>query len=125
MGAGPGSMPTLSLSGFQHVTSSEFCPPEDKSSHPPPIPRLNQDQVAEIYQLFTECQELHTEVAQKFQCLSTLEVTQRIVAQATAHETINVGHMAHEAAGIHNMLNPDVGECERIWQRLTTEADQV
>ena len=86
-GAGPGSMPTLSLSGSQQVTSSGFCLPEDKSSHLPPIPRLSRDQVAEIYQLVTECQELCTELAQKFQCLSTLKATQQIMAQATAHET--------------------------------------
>ena len=62
-GAEPGSTPTLSLSGSQHVTSSGFCLPKDKCSHLPPIPCLSQDQ---IYQLVTECQELHTEVAQKF-----------------------------------------------------------
>ena len=65
-GMGPGSMPTLSLSGFQCVTSLGFCPPEDKSSHLPPIIRLSRDQMAEIYPLVTECQELHAEVAQKF-----------------------------------------------------------
>ena len=65
VGAGPGSTPTLSLSGFQCVTSSGFGLPEDKSSHLPPITRLSRDQ-AEIYQLATECQELHVEVAQKF-----------------------------------------------------------
>ena len=47
------------------------------------------------------------------------------MAQATAHETINAGHMAHEAAGIQNVPNPDVGGHKRIWQQLTTEADQV
>ena len=50
-GAGHGSTPTLSLSGSQHVTSSGFCLPEDKSSHLPSIIHLSQDQVAEIYQL--------------------------------------------------------------------------
>ena len=125
MGTGPGSTPTLSLSESQHVTSLGFCPPEDKSSHLPPIPHLSWDQVAEIYQLVIEFQELHTEVAQKFQHLSTLKVTQRIMAQATAYETINAGHMAHEVAGIRNMLNPDVGGHERIWWQLITEADQA
>ena len=66
MGTGSGSMPTLSLSGSQCVTSSGFCPPKDKSSHLPPIRHLSQDQVAEIYQLVTECHEIHAEVAQKF-----------------------------------------------------------
>ena len=66
MGVGPGSTPSLSLSGSQHVTCSGFCPPEDKSSHIPSITHLSQDQVAEIYQLVTECQELCAEVAQKF-----------------------------------------------------------
>ena len=42
-GVGPGSTPTLSLSGSQHVTSSEFCLPKDKSSHLLPIPCLSQD----------------------------------------------------------------------------------
>ena len=65
-GTGPGSTPTLSLSGSQCVTSSGFCLPEDKSSHLPPITHLSQDQAAETYQLVTECQELCAEVAQKF-----------------------------------------------------------
>ena len=99
-GAGPGSMPTLRLSGSQHVTSSGFCLPEDKSSHLPPITCLSQDQVAEIYQLVTECQELCMEVAQKFQHLSTLKGTQGIAAQAIAHETINARCVACEVAGI-------------------------
>ena len=124
-GMGPGSTPTLSLSGFEHVTSSGFCLPEDKPSHLPPIACLSRDQVAEIYQLITECQELHTEVAQKFSCLSTLKAIQWIAAQATAHETINAGCVAHEVAGICNMLNPDVGGHESIWQQLTMEVDQV
>ena len=79
--------------------------------------------MAEIYQLVKECQELHVEEAQKFQHLFTLEATLRIAAQATAHETINAGHMVHEVAGIWNMLNPDVDRHERIWQWLTMEAD--
>ena len=126
-GMGPGSTPTLRLSGSQCITSSGFCLPKDKSSHLPPIPHLSQDQVAEIYQLVTECHEIHVEVAQKFRCLSTLKVTQWITAHATAHETINARCMAHEAAGIQNMLNPDVDGCKRIeqWQQLTTEADQA
>ena len=124
-GVGPGSMPTLSLSGSQRVTSSGFCLSKDKSSHLPPITRLSRDQAAEIYQLVTECQELQAEVAQKFQHLSTLKTTQRIAAQATAHETINAGCMTHEAAGIQNMLNPDVGGHKRIWWWLTVEANQV
>ena len=102
-----------------------FVLPEDKSSHLPSITHLSQDQVAEIYQLVMECQELDAEVAQKFQCLSTLEATQWITAQATAHETINARHMACEVAGIWNVLNPDVDICERIQQQLTTEADQA
>ena len=99
-GAKPGSTPTLSLSGSQRVTSSGFCPPEDRSSHLPPIPHLSWDQTAEIYQLLTECHEIHAEVAQKFQCLFTLEATQWIAAQATAYKTINAGHVACKAAGI-------------------------
>ena len=66
VGVGPGSMPTLSLSGSQCVTSSGFCLPVDKSSHLPPITHLSWDQAAEIYQLVTECQEPCAEVAQKF-----------------------------------------------------------
>ena len=81
--------------------------------------------MAEIYQLVTECKELCMEVAQKLQCLSTLEVTQWIAAQATAHETINARHMARKAAGIWNVLNPDVDGHERIQQWLTTEAEKA
>ena len=33
--------------------------------------------------------------------------------------------MAHEVAGIQNILNPDVGGHERIWWCLTAEADQA
>ena len=62
VGMGPGSTPTLSLSGSQCVTSSGFCLPEDKSFHIPPITHLSWEQAAEIYQLVTDCQELYAEV---------------------------------------------------------------
>ena len=38
---------------------------------------------------------------------------------------INARHVAHEVAGIQNMLSPDVGGCKTIWQWLTAEANQA
>ena len=125
MSVGPGSTPTLSLSGSQQVTSSGFYVPKDKSPHLLSINCLSQGQAAEIYHLVSECQKLCTELAKKFQHLSTLKVTHRMAAQATAHETINARCVACKVAGIRNMLNPDGDEHERIQQWLHMEADQA
>ena len=54
--------------------------------------------MVEIYQLATECQALGAELAMQFQNLSGLEAMHHTTAQATAHETINAGHMACNAA---------------------------
>ena len=50
--------------------------------------------MVEIYQLATECQALGVELTMQFQNLSGLEA----MHHTTAHETINAGHMACNAA---------------------------
>ena len=59
---------------------------------------LNTKQVAEIFQLATECQTLGSELAKWFQALCGLEVSHHSAAQATAHEIVLSGCQAHSAA---------------------------
>ena len=59
---------------------------------------LNTEQSTQIFNLMAECQVLSTELAKQFQTISGLEVMHRAMAQATAHETINMGWMAQNVA---------------------------
>ena len=80
----------------------------------------------EIFYLVAECQALGTELAKQFQTLCGLEVMHHAVAQATVHETINVGWMAKNTA--YSILPDDQAldkKCEETLQQLHTEADQA
>ena len=115
-----------SVAGSQWVTSSMWQPPGPFSlTLPPAMDTLSAEQVAEIYQLATECQALGAELAKQFQNLSGLEAMHFATAQATAHKTINVGHMAHNAAFSTITANQPDGDCEMILHQFHTEAYQA
>ena len=83
------------------------------------------EQAAEIYQLAAECQALSSELPKQFQNLSGLEAVHRTTVQATAHETINVGCMAHSTTfGIATATQTDE-ECESSIHSLHTKANQA
>ena len=73
-----------------------------------------------------ECQALGTELAKQFQTLSGLEAMHHAMAQATAHEAINAGQMAQNAA--YSILldeqTPDKKHEETL-QQLHAKADQA
>ena len=86
---------------------------------------LSTEQTAEIYQLAAECQALGSELAKQFQNLSRPEAVHCTTAQATAHETINVGCMACSATfGMATATQTDE-ECESSMCRLCAEANQA
>ena len=78
--------------------------------------------MVEIYQLPTECQVLGAELAKQFQNLSGLEAIHCAGGQAMAHETINVGHMAHNAAFSTITTNQPEGDHEKLLCQFHAEA---
>ena len=86
----------------------------------PAMDTLSAEQVAEIYQLATECQALGAELAKQFQNLSRLEAMHRAMTQATAYKTINAGRMARNAAFSTITANQPDGDCKKFH----AEADQ-
>ena len=56
---------------------------------------LSAEQATEVYQLTTECQALGSDLAKWFQTLCRLKATHHTTAQATAHETVLSGCVAH------------------------------
>ena len=90
--------PMTSVAGSQQVTSSGWQLTSSFSPLPPQtIDTLGTKQAAEIYQLVAECQALGSELTKQFQNLSRLEAVHHVTAQAAAHETINMGCIAHSA----------------------------
>ena len=86
---------------------------------------LSTEQAAEIYQLAAECQALGSELAKQFQNLSGLEAVHCATTQATAHETINAGDVAHSTTfGVATATQTDKGH-ESSMCRLCTEANQA
>ena len=65
------------------------------------------------------------ELAKQFQNLSGLEAVHCAMIQATAHETINAGHMAHNAAFSTDTANQMDKDCKKSLCQLHTEADQA
>ena len=120
---GHGSItPTTSVAELQWVTSSIWQPPGPFSpTLMPAMDTLSTRQVAEIYQLATEYQALGTELTKQFQNLSGLEAVHHTMAQATAHKTINAGHMAHNAAFSAIAANQPDGDCEKFLHQFCTE----
>ena len=122
-GMGHGSItPATSIAGSQRVTSSMWQLPGPFSpALLPAMDTLSAEQAAEIYQLATKCQALDPELAKQFQNLSGLEA----MHQAMAHETINVGHMAHNAAFSMITANQPDRDCEKFLCQFHAEADQA
>ena len=116
--------PTTSVAGSYHVSSSTWQPPELTSL--PAIQTLSVKQSTEIFNLGVECQALCTDLAKQFQKLSRLKVMHHTMAQATAHETINVGWMAQNAA--YSILPDGLTEDkkhEETLQQLHAKADKT
>ena len=86
---------------------------------------LSAEQVVEIYQLATECQALGTELTKQFQNLSGFEAVHCAAAQATAHETINAGCMAHNTAFSAVTANQLDGDHEKFLCQFHAEANQA
>ena len=122
-GVGHGSItPAASVAGSQQVTSSIWQPHGLFSpTLPPAADTLSADQAAGIYLLATECQALGAELAKQFQNLSRLEA----VHHAMAHETINVEHLAHNAAFSTNSANQMHRDHEKSLHQLRAEANQA
>ena len=72
----------------------------------------------------SECQALGVQFAKDFQTLSGLEAIHRNSVQGMAHETLTLGHSAHEAA-YTAILRDNItdSECEAMMPRLHSEAD--
>ena len=122
-----GTTPMASIARSQHVSNSMWQPPGlIPCTCSLPTGKLNAEQSTEIFNLAAECQALSTELAKQFQRLSRLEVVHHATAQATAHETINVGQMAQDVA--YSLLQDDQTwdkKCEETLQQLRTEADKA
>ena len=87
---------------------------------------LNAEQSKEIFNLAAECQVLSTDLAKQFQTLSGLKAMHHAMAQATAHETINVGWMARNVA--YSILPEGQAQDkkhEETLQQLCAEADKA
>ena len=81
-----------------HITCPAVYGSHSRLTSLPSMQTLSAEQSTEIFNLAAECQALSTELAKQFQTLPRLEVMHHIVAQATAHETINAGWMAQNMA---------------------------
>ena len=92
---------------------------------PPATDTLSTEQVVGIYQIATKCQALGVELAKQFQNLSGLEAVHCAMVQATAHETINAGHMAHNAAFSTDTANQMDKDCKKSLCQLHAGADQA
>ena len=73
---------------------------------------LSTEQAAEIYQLAAEYQALGSELTKQFKNLSRLQAVHCPAAQATAHETNNVGCMAHSATFVVATATQTDKKCE-------------
>ena len=83
-------------------------------------------QSAEIFHLLAECQAVGTQLAKEFQQLSGLEAMHHATSQATAHETINRGHVERGVA--YNVLmsaNAPDKKHQRTLSKLHREADHA
>ena len=118
--------PMTSVARSQWFTNSmwQLCGPFSPALMPA-MDTLSTGQVAEIYQLATECQALGTELAKQFQNLSRLEAVHCTAAQATAHKTINAGHMACNVAFSAITANQPDGDHKKFLHQFHAEADQA
>ena len=91
-------MPSIPSIAGSHQVSSTW--PASVFTPGLPSPNLTIDQANNVYKLATECQALGIKLAKKFQVLSGLEAIHHNSIQGMAHETLTMGHSAHEAAYI-------------------------
>ena len=126
-GMGHGSItPVTSVVRSQWVASSTWQPPGlFFPTLPPATDTLSAGQVAEIYQLATECQDLGMELTKQFQNLFRLEAMHHTMAQAMAHETRNAGCMACIAAFSAITANESDVDCKKFLHQSCAEANQA
>ena len=84
-----------SITSSHHILSTW---PTDSFPSRPSAPWLTIDQANSIFGLASECQVLGVRLAKDFQMLSGLEAIHRNSIQGMAHETLTLGHSAHETA---------------------------
>ena len=128
MGFGRGGItPVGSVMGLQQVSSSMLQPGALFSPTIPPAPcSLAAKQSAVLFCLGAECQVVVTQLAKQFQMLSRLEAMHHTMAQATAHETINRGHVERSmACNVLLSANASNKKCKRTLRKLCKEADQA
>ena len=121
MGFGSLTPSVPSITGSHHISST--WPPNLFPSSLS-APHLTIDQATSLFGLASGCQAFGVRLAKDFQTLSGLEAIHRNSVQGMAHETLTLGHSAHEAtyAAIlwHNITD---AECEATTCPLHSEAD--
>ena len=117
--------PNFNLPGYPAIGLGSLTPsvPNLFPSRPS-NPWLTIDQANKIFCLASECQVLSIRLAKDFQVLSGLEAIHHNSIQGTAHETLNLGHSAWEAAYVA-ILWDDITEAEHEAMTccLCSEAD--
>ena len=110
-----------SIAGSHHILST--WPPNSFPSRPS-TPWLTIDQANSIFGLMSECQALGIKLAKDFQTLSGLEAIHHNSIQGMVHETLTLGHSAHEAT-YADILRDDImeAECEAMTRHLHSKAD--
>ena len=110
-----------SITSSHHISST--WPPD---SFPPSqsAPCLTIDQATSLFGLVSECQALGVRLAKDFYTLSGMEAIHHSSIQGMAHETLTLGHSAHEAA-YTAILRDNITEAEReaTTRCLHSEAD--
>ena len=87
---------------------------------------LTTEQSAMVFHLGAKCQAVGTQLAKEFQQLSGVEAMHHAMAQATAHKTINRGHMERGVAYsvLMSANSPNKKHEKTLW-KLCREADQA
>ena len=121
MGFGSLTPSVPSIAGSHHISSTW---PPDSFPSSPSAPCLTIDQATSLFGLASKCQALGVRLAKDFQMLSGLEAIHCNSIQGTAHETLTLGHSAHEAAYVailwDNIMD---AEHKATMRRLHSEAD--
>ena len=113
-----GATPAGSTAGSQYITSTGLHH-KVSPSFPVANSMFSPMKAKELYDLGVECQALGTQMTKEFHTLIGLEAMHHTVAQATAHKSINEGHL--------EMMNKDESDqkCKEILQKLCREADKA
>ena len=110
-----------SVTGSHHISNTW---PLNAVSSGPSALRLTVDQATSLFGLASECQALGVKFAKDFQMLSGLEAIHHNSIQGTAHETLTLGCLTHEAAYVAILQdNITDAECEATTCHLCSEAD--